>query len=84
MKDHLDLSSIFKNLGWIKKIQFGHSIHIVDNTKEYFSAPFNSLMASCGMTYRSTCLHKDDITDRIHGLIIENTCILMLSAIMYL
>ena len=85
MKNCSELFTIFQNFYNEIQTQFGHPIRILhsDNAKKYFSAPFNSFMASHGKIYQSTCPHtpqQNGIAERKHRHIIETARTFLLHA----
>ena len=72
----------FKNCAEIHN-QFGKTIHILrsDNAKEYFSASFNTFMASHGIVHHSSCPHtpqQNGVAERKNCHIIETARTLLL------
>ena len=59
MKNRAELYTIFQKFYAEILTQFNISIHVLrsDNAREYFSAPFISLMSQHGIFHLSSCAH---------------------------
>lgn len=85
LKDRSQLFGAFQTFCSEIKNQFGKGIRILrsDNAKEYFSAPFNSFMASLGIIHQSSCPHtpqQNGVTERKHRHLVDTARTLLINA----